>query len=54
LQVKPEQALQRANKKFERRFREVEKSVLEQGRRVDECSLEMLDAEWDKVKKRER
>ncbi|PSW04711.1 nucleoside triphosphate pyrophosphohydrolase [Photobacterium lipolyticum] len=54
LQVKPEQALQRANKKFERRFREVEKNVLEQGRHIDECSLEMLDAEWDKVKERER
>jgi len=54
LNVKPESALQRANKKFERRFREVEKNVLEQGKHFDECSLEMLDEEWDKVKQRER
>ncbi|UTV28191.1 nucleoside triphosphate pyrophosphohydrolase [Photobacterium atrarenae] len=54
LQVKPEVALQRANQKFERRFREVEKSVLEQGKRVEECSLETLDHEWNRVKQRER
>ena len=54
LNVKPESALQRANKKFERRFREVEKSVLEQGKRIDDCSLEMLDSEWEKVKRQER
>lgn len=54
LKVKPETALQRANQKFERRFREVEKSVLEQGRRVEDCSLEMLDQEWHRVKQRER
>ncbi|WP_064602065.1 nucleoside triphosphate pyrophosphohydrolase [Photobacterium sp. J15] len=53
LKVKPELALQRANRKFERRFREVEKSVLEQGKRLDDCSLEMLDQEWEKVKKQE-
>ncbi|WP_299020589.1 nucleoside triphosphate pyrophosphohydrolase [uncultured Photobacterium sp.] len=54
LHVKPELALQRANKKFERRFREVEKSVLEKGRCLDDCSLEMLDREWEKVKRNER
>lgn len=54
LNVKPESALQRANNKFERRFREVEKSVLEQGKRIDDCSLEMLDSEWEKVKRQER
>ncbi|MCG7584877.1 nucleoside triphosphate pyrophosphohydrolase [Photobacterium sp. OFAV2-7] len=53
LKVKPESALQRANKKFERRFREVEKSVLEQGKQFEDCSLEVLDSEWDKVKQRE-
>lgn len=54
LNVKPETALQRANKKFERRFREVEKSVLEQGKHLNDCSLDLLDSEWDKIKQRER
>ncbi|PSW18624.1 nucleoside triphosphate pyrophosphohydrolase [Photobacterium sanctipauli] len=52
--VKPELALQRANKKFERRFREVEKTVLEQGKRVEDCTLAQLDAVWDEVKEREK
>ncbi|GAB6264109.1 nucleoside triphosphate pyrophosphohydrolase [Photobacterium sp. R1] len=54
LKVKPEMALHRANRKFERRFREVEQSVLEQGKRVDTCSLDELDAEWEKVKQKEK
>ena len=53
VQVKPEVALQRANQKFERRFREVEKTVLERGKRLDECTLEYLDAIWDEVKRNE-
>ncbi|KDM92620.1 nucleoside triphosphate pyrophosphohydrolase [Photobacterium galatheae] len=53
LKVKPEMALHRANRKFERRFREVEQSVLEQGKRVDACSLDELDAAWEKVKQKE-
>ncbi len=52
--VKPETALARANKKFERRFREVEKSVLEQGKCLDDCDLESLEKHWQEVKKRER
>ena len=54
LNVRPESALQRANQKFERRFREVERSVLEQGKQIEDCSLAMLDNEWEKVKRRER
>ncbi|KHT62415.1 nucleoside triphosphate hydrolase [Photobacterium gaetbulicola] len=53
VQVKPEVALQRANQKFERRFREVEKTVLERGKCLDDCSLEYLDAIWDEVKRNE-
>ncbi|MEC6798995.1 nucleoside triphosphate pyrophosphohydrolase [Photobacterium sp. S4TG1] len=51
LEVKPEHALQQANKKFERRFRQVEKNVLEQGKSLDQCSLTELDLEWDRVKR---
>ncbi|HIF9134541.1 TPA: nucleoside triphosphate pyrophosphohydrolase [Photobacterium damselae] len=53
LNVDPEQALQKANKKFERRFRKVEKNVLEKGMEISNCSLEQLDQEWNIVKKME-
>ncbi|OBU15906.1 nucleoside triphosphate pyrophosphohydrolase [Photobacterium aquimaris] len=53
LDVKPEHALQQANKKFERRFRQVEKNVLEQGKSLDQCSLTELDLEWNRVKQHE-
>ncbi|HIF9542062.1 TPA: nucleoside triphosphate pyrophosphohydrolase [Photobacterium damselae] len=51
LNVNPERALQKANKKFERRFRKVEKNVLEKGMEISNCSLEQLDQEWNIVKK---
>ncbi|OBU24498.1 nucleoside triphosphate pyrophosphohydrolase [Photobacterium aquimaris] len=54
LDVKPEHALQQANKKFERRFRQVEKNVLEQGKSLGQCSLTELDLEWNRVKQYER
>ncbi|SMY17340.1 nucleoside triphosphate pyrophosphohydrolase [Photobacterium aquimaris] len=54
LDVKPEHALQQANKKFERRFRQVEKNVLEQGKSLEQCSLTELDLEWNRVKQYER
>ncbi len=52
LNVKPELALQKANKKFEKRFRQVEKNVLEQGKLISQCSLSELDAEWNRVKEK--
>jgi len=52
--VDAEHALRAANLKFERRFRAVERGMAAQGRAVSECSLDELDAEWDKVKKQER
>ncbi|MBD8512958.1 nucleoside triphosphate pyrophosphohydrolase [Photobacterium sp. CAU 1568] len=54
LKVKPEMALHKANRKFERRFREVERCVLEQGKSIDACSLDELDAEWENVKRKEK
>ncbi|HIF9267400.1 TPA: nucleoside triphosphate pyrophosphohydrolase [Photobacterium damselae] len=53
LNVNPERALQKANKKFERRFRKVEKNVLEKGMEISNCSLEQLDQEWNIMKKME-
>ncbi|MEZ8990361.1 nucleoside triphosphate pyrophosphohydrolase [Vibrio breoganii] len=54
LNCNPEVALGKANNKFERRFRAVEKKVQEQGRKLDDCDLEYLDSLWDLVKQDER
>lgn len=51
LQCNPEQVLRQANNKFEKRFRLVELAVLKQGRQMNDCSLNELDAIWDEVKK---
>ena len=53
LKVKPELALQKANKKFEKRFRQVEENVLEQGKIISQCSLTELDKAWNSVKEKE-
>ena len=47
----PEASLRRAIAKFDRRFREVEKSYVEEGREMAEASLEELEARWQLVKK---
>ena len=44
-------ALDRANLKFENRFRQVEAIARERGLQVGTASLEELDAIWDEVKK---
>lgn len=44
-------ALQRANSKFERRFREVERLAKEQGREVKDIGLEGLQELWKLAKK---
>ncbi|PWI34612.1 nucleoside triphosphate pyrophosphohydrolase [Vibrio albus] len=49
----PEVALRKANNKFERRFRQIEQGVLEQGKQMKECSLQELDEQWDRVKRSE-
>lgn len=49
-----EQALSRANEKFERRFRAMEETLHSSGgMQMQELSLEELEAAWDTVKKRE-
>ena len=45
-----EQALRRANAKFERRFRAVEARLAELGTCTDEADLEQMDAIWNEVK----
>ena len=43
-----------ATAKFERRFREVEKTAREEDRDMHDCTLEELDAWWDRAKKKEK
>ena len=50
LQVEPEEALRGVNNRFESRFRRIEALLAEQGKRVEEASLEELDALWELAK----
>lgn len=50
MKVNPEQALKRTNHKFEARFRAIEQVLAQEGRNMDEESLEALDAIWQSVK----
>ncbi|MGA2641967.1 MAG: MazG nucleotide pyrophosphohydrolase domain-containing protein, partial [Spirochaetia bacterium] len=50
LQVEPTLALHRANVKFERRFREVERRLAAEGASSAEAGLDRMDALWNQVK----
>lgn len=52
LKIDPEKALTRANYKFERRFRDMERELLETRQRCKDLSLESLDQYWRAAKKR--
>ncbi len=54
LKVDPEEALRKANRKFERRFRHIEAFLREEGKKAEDCSLDELDALWNKVKRAEK
>ncbi|WP_425915386.1 nucleoside triphosphate pyrophosphohydrolase [Pseudomonas sp. GWSMS-1] len=54
LKVDPETALRAANGKFERRFCFIEQSLREQGRAMQDCALDELDALWGEAKKLEK
>ncbi|MCV9878530.1 nucleoside triphosphate pyrophosphohydrolase [Brenneria izbisi] len=47
---KAERALQAANRKFTRRFRQVEQIVNASGKTLEQASLEEMEAAWQKVK----
>ncbi|PAU35581.1 nucleoside triphosphate pyrophosphohydrolase [Vibrio coralliilyticus] len=49
----PEAALSKANLKFSRRFKGVEKMVAEQSKQLTDFDLQQLDSMWDEVKRRE-
>lgn len=50
LKVNPDQALRRTNRKFDARFRAIERVLAAQGRDFDAQSLSDLDAIWQSVK----
>ena len=50
LNVNPDAALSRACAKFAGRFRRVEEEAAERGVRLEDCSLEELDALWERAK----
>jgi len=52
--VDPETALRRTNAKFERRFGAIETALQEQGRTLDDASLDEMEALWVAAKNRER
>lgn len=51
LDIDPEKALSGANRKFERRFREMERSVVGAGKSLKRLSLAELEQEWRAAKK---
>lgn len=54
LAVEPEAALRAASRKFERRFRFIEDSLRREGRAVERCELDELEALWVEAKRQER
>lgn len=52
--IDPEMALHEANRKFFRRFCEVENEIRASGREMKDCTLDEMDAIWNAVKEREK
>ena len=50
LGTKAETALQKANLKFERRFREVEQIIAAQGLKMEQATLDQMENAWQQVK----
>jgi len=50
LGVNPEQALRDSNRKFISRFKIVEQLLLEDGKQMEECSVDVLEEYWQKAK----
>jgi ATP diphosphatase len=51
--VDPEKALTEANRKFERRFRHVEKGVKSDGALLSDFGIDELESRWRAAKKAE-
>ncbi|MBI5248649.1 MAG: nucleoside triphosphate pyrophosphohydrolase [Desulfomonile tiedjei] len=53
LEINSEVALTETSDKFERRFRHIETRLREQGKSLEQASLEEMDALWDEAKSKE-
>jgi XTP/dITP diphosphohydrolase len=51
LDINPENALERTNKKFIRRFQHLEKRAMEAGKTLKEMSLSEMDVFWEEAKR---
>jgi len=54
LDIDPEAALRRTNRKFERRFRAVEEALAKQGKKPSDASLDDMEALWNAIKAKEK
>ncbi len=54
LDIDPETALRRTNRKFERRFKGIEEALAQKGRKVMDASLDEMEAIWNEIKKQEK
>lgn len=50
ININPEEALERTNKKFIRRFQYLESEVAKEGKKLAEMTLEEMDQYWEKAK----
>ncbi|MCX6620751.1 MAG: nucleoside triphosphate pyrophosphohydrolase [Acidobacteria bacterium] len=53
VKVDPEQALRRSNRKFRRRFGYVEQTLRDQGKSLEESSIDEMEALWQEAKRSE-
>jgi len=51
LNINPEDALERTNKKFTKRFNYLESKVKAQGKTLNDCSLDEMNVYWEEAKK---
>lgn len=54
LQIDPEKALEKTNRKFTDRFNKMETIVFEDGKMLTELSLSDMDAIWNRIKRNEK
>ncbi len=53
LQIDPENALEKTNKKFQRRFMQMEEQLTAGGKMLNDFTLEEMDRVWNEIKKHE-
>lgn len=54
LGLNPEISLRQASRKFERRFRQLERELSKGNREIKKCSLQELDRVWERIKQNNR